>query len=203
VVTILKIGSEKMNFILASSSERRRELLKRIINDFEVIPSNFDEGKIIFNGDCASYVKELSEEKALNVANKVDNNNTIIIASDTVVYFNNKVLGKPQNEQDAYNMLSSLRNNVHQVYTGIAIYHTGEKKIVLGCEYTDVKFSNISDETIKKYIMTKEPMDKAGAYGIQGYGAIFVEKINGCYYNVVGLPLNRLYFMLNEMGVDL
>lgn len=192
-----------MNFILASSSERRRELLKRIINDFEVIPSNFDEGKIIFNGDCASYVKELSEEKALNVANKVDNNNTIIIASDTVVYFNNKVLGKPQNEQDAYNMLSSLRNNVHQVYTGIAIYHTGEKKIVLGCEYTDVKFSNISDETIKKYIMTKEPMDKAGAYGIQGYGAIFVEKINGCYYNVVGLPLNRLYFMLNEMGVDL
>lgn len=192
-----------MNFILASSSERRRELLKRIINDFEVIPSNFDEGKIIFNGDCASYVKELSKEKALNVANKVDDNNTIIIASDTVVYFNNKVLGKPQNEQDAYNMLSSLRNNVHQVYTGIAIYHTGEKKLVLDCEYTDVKFSNISDETIKKYIMTKEPMDKAGAYGIQGYGAIFVEKINGCYYNVVGLPLNRLYFMLNEMGVDL
>lgn len=192
-----------MNIILASASERRKELLKRIVDKFQIVVSDFDENKIKFQGDCGSYVVELAKGKALNVASTLNAQENMIIASDTVVFLDNKVLGKPKNEQEAYNMLKSLSGKIHQVYSGIAIYNTITKEIVTDYVCTEVKFSNISDETILKYIESGEPMDKAGAYGIQGYGGIFVEKINGCYYNVVGLPLNKLYFLLKEMGVNL
>lgn len=193
-----------MNFILASSSERRKELLKKIIEEFEVIPSNYDEDQVVFNGDCSEYVIELSKGKALNVASKLKRRDDgIIIASDTIVYFNGKVLGKPYSQKHAYEMLKALSGKVHEVYSGIVIYDLASKKLVTDYSCSKVKFSNLDDEIIKEYIKTGEPMDKAGAYGIQGYGGIFVEKIHGCYYNIVGLPINKLYFLLREMGVNL
>lgn len=192
-----------MRIILASASERRRELLKRILCDFEVIVSQFDEDNIGFNGDCGNYVIELAKGKGMNVASNIEDKNSLIIACDTVVFFNGKVLGKPKNEKEAFSMLKELSGNVHLVYSGIFIYNKENNSMMTDYVCTEVKFSNLSDELIEKYIESKEPFDKAGAYGIQGYGGIFVERINGCYYNVVGLPLNSLYKMLKEMGVNL
>lgn len=192
-----------MNIILASASERRKELLQRIVSDFQIIVSDFDETKIKFNGDCSSYVVDLAKSKALSAAAKLNKNEVIVIASDTVVFLDNKVLGKPTDKEKAFDMLKLLSGRVHQVYSGIAIYNTLTGKMVTDYACTEVKFSDIPDDVILKYIETGEPMDKAGAYGIQGYGGIFVEKIHGCYYNVVGLPLNKLYFLLKEMGVNL
>ncbi|BDR65052.1 septum formation inhibitor Maf [Clostridium tetani] len=196
-------GCEIMNFILASSSERRKELLKRIVENFEVIPSDYDEKEVAFNGNCSEYVMELSKGKALNVASKLKRDSGIIIASDTIVYFNGEVLGKPSSKEHAYEMLKSLSGEVHEVYSGIVIYDLSSKKIKADYSCSKVKFSNLDDKMIREYIKTGEPMDKAGSYGIQGYGGIFVEKIHGCYYNIVGLPINKLYFLLKEMGVNL
>ncbi|MBU5483574.1 Maf-like protein [Clostridium sp. MSJ-11] len=192
-----------MRIILASASERRKELLKRILGDFEVIVSQFDEDQVRFNGDCGNYVIELAKGKGMDVVSNIKDNNSLIIACDTVVFFNGKVLGKPKSEEEAFSMLKELSGNVHHVYSGIFIYNKETNSIMTDYICTEVKFSNLSDELIKKYIESKEPFDKAGAYGIQGYGGIFVERINGCYYNVVGLPLNSLYKMLKEMGVNL
>lgn len=191
-----------MSIILASASERRRELLKRIVPDFKVIASDFNEDSITFNGDCIKYVKNLSLGKAQNVANKIESAN-IIIGCDTIVYHNKKVLGKPKNEEEANKMLTSLSGNSHFVYSGISIIDSESNSIVQDYVCTEVYFSKLSESQIHSYIKSGEPMDKAGAYGIQGYGGIFVEKINGCYYNVVGLPINKLYSLLGDMGVNL
>jgi septum formation protein len=191
-----------MSIILASASERRKELLKRIIPDFKVIASDFNEDSVTFEGDCIKYVKNLSLGKAQNVASKTEAAN-IIIGCDTIVYYNKKVLGKPKNEEEAYKMLTSLSGNNHFVYSGISIINTVTNSIVQDYVYTEVYFSKLSESQIHSYINSGEPMDKAGAYGIQGYGGIFVEKINGCYYNVVGLPINKLYSLLGDMGVNL
>ncbi len=191
-----------MKFVLASASERRQELLKRILEDFKIKISNFDETIVDFHGDCDEYVKELALSKAREVAERIQGKN-MVIGADTIVFHNGKVLGKPKNEQDAYDMLKSLSGNSHKVYSGVAVIDTvtGEKRVDSVC--TEVFFSKLSEEQINRYIASLEPMDKAGAYGIQGNGSIFVEKIHGCYYNVVGLPLNRLYYILKEMGVNL
>ncbi|MFL0247467.1 Maf-like protein [Candidatus Clostridium stratigraminis] len=191
-----------MSIILASASERRKELLKRIIPDFKVIASDFNEDSVTFNGDCIKYVENLSLGKAQDVASKTDAAN-IIIGCDTIVYHNKKVLGKPKNEEEAYKMLTSLSGNSHYVYSGISIINTKTNNIVQDCVCTEVYFSKLSESQIQGYIKSGEPMDKAGSYGIQGYGGIFVEKINGCYYNVVGLPINKLYSLLGDMGVNL
>ena len=196
-------GCGVVKFILASSSERRKKLLKRIVEKFEVIPSDYDENEVLFNGICSEYVIELSKGKALNVASKLKRDNGIIIASDTAVYFNGEVLGKPSSEEHAYQMLKSLNGKIHEVYSGIAIYDLSLKRLRTDYSCSKVKFSNLDDKIIKEYIKTGEPMDKAGSYGIQGYGGIFVEKIDGCYYNIVGLPINKVYFLLKEMGVNL
>lgn len=191
-----------MEIILASSSERRQELLKRITEDFQIIVSSFDEDKVEFNGDCAEYVIKLATGKAKDIVSKC-NDEAIIIGCDTVVSYKDKVLGKPKNEEEAFSMLKMLSNNTHQVYSGIAIIHKPSMAIKTDFVCTNVKFSEISEERIRRYISTGEPMDKAGAYGIQGLAGVFVEKIDGCYYNVVGLPLNKLYNMLTGMRVNL
>jgi len=191
-----------MKFILASASERRQELLSRIINDFEIIVSNFDEESVNFQGDCEEFVKELALGKVNTVSENIDDQ-CIIVGCDTIVYHDGKILGKPKDKKDAYKMLQTLSGNCHKVYSGIVVKNTTTNEIKADFVCTDVYFSKISSSEIDKYIETNEPMDKAGAYGIQGYGGIFVEKIIGCYYNVVGLPLNRLYNMLREMGVNL
>lgn len=191
-----------MEFILASASERRKELLSRIIKNFNIIISDFDEQSVIFDDDCGEYVRKLALGKAKTVADKLENK-SIIIGSDTVVYQNGKILGKPKDDRAAFSMLKSLSGGSHEVYSGIAIINKYTNEIKTDFVCTEVFFSKLSDEDINNYIKSREPMDKAGAYGIQGNGGIFVEKIHGCYYNVVGLPLNRLYNMLKEMGVNL
>lgn len=183
--------------MLASGSERRQELLNRITSDFQTVVSNFDEGSVVFNEDAKAYVMELSKGKAQAVAEQI-NMDAIIIGADTIVMLDNKVLGKPKSEFEAFQMLMSLSDKCHEVYSGITIIDTKNQKIISDVVCTKVKFSNISKEDIQKYIETGEPMDKAGAYGIQGYGGVFVESIDGCYYNVVGLPLNKLSQMLKQ-----
>jgi septum formation protein len=191
-----------MDLILASASERRCELLKRITDDFKIIISGFDEESVIFEGDCEEYVKKIAEGKAIDVSKGLQEN-SIIIGCDTVVFFDNKVLGKPKDREDAFNMLSNLSGNTHQVYSGLAIYDTRSNSSLVTSVKTEVKFSKLTKKAIEDYIDSGEPMDKAGAYGIQGFGGVFVEEIHGCYYNVVGLPINKLNSLLRDLGVNL
>ncbi|NFP92586.1 Maf-like protein [Clostridium sporogenes] len=191
------------NIILASASQRRQELLKRILGNFQIIVSDFDESSIPFKNNIPSYVMNLAEGKARSVSKKImDQDNNLIIGCDTIVTFNNRILGKPKDKKDAFEMLQALSGNEHEVYSGLAILDVKSNKIIKDFVCTKVKFSKLSSVQIEKYINTGDPMDKAGAYGIQGKAGVFVENINGCYYNVVGLPLNKLNSMLMEMGVN-
>ena len=194
----MTVGCDILKFILASASERRKELLSRIVKDFEVRVSDFDEESVHVNEDIEEYVKILSEGKAKSVALNYSSD-SIIIGADTIVVIDNKVLGKPKDKNDAFRMLKSLSNNVHRVYSGVTVINNSTKVIKSECLYKEVYFSELSDEEIWKYIDTGECLDKAGAYGIQGFGGVFVKSINGCYYNVVGLPLNLLNKMIKEI----
>ena len=188
-----------MKIILASQSPRRKELLERMgIQDFETISPNVDESA--FHGlPPEELVRRLSAEKAAAVAGKVGED-AIVIAADTVVALEGAVLGKPADELDAFKMLSALSGVRHQVYTGVTVCRGGEKQTAH--EVTDVTFRELSEREIEDYIATGEPMDKAGAYGIQGYGALLIQGISGDYYNVMGLPVCRLSGMLSRFGVD-
>ena len=188
-----------MNIILASQSPRRKELLERMgIRDFETISPNVDESA--FRGlPPEELVRRLSAEKAAAVAGKAGED-AIVIAADTVVALEGAVLGKPADELDAFKMLSALSGVRHQVYTGVTVCRGGEKQTAH--EVTDVTFRELSEGEIEDYIATGEPMDKAGAYGIQGYGALLIQGISGDYYNVMGLPVCRLSGMLSRFGVD-
>lgn len=190
-----------MEIVLASKSPRRQELLKRIVDDFKIIESDFNEDTVSFNGDVEEYVKLLARGKALAVKEKIDNS-SVIIGVDTVVYYNNKILGKPKNYDDAYSMLSALSGNTHKVYSGVCIVNAENLNIESFVCETKVKFSKLTHNQIDKYIKSKEPMDKAGAYGIQGLGGVFVEKIDGCYYNVMGLPINKLNVYLSSYKIS-
>lgn len=187
-----------MKYILASASERRQELLNRILSDFDIVVSNFDEDSVKKGINIEEYVIEIAEGKAKDVAKNI-NKGAIIIAADTIVTLDNKILGKPNDENHAFEMLKLLSGRDHRVYSAVVVMNTHNGKFEKQCIYTEVKFSDITDEEIKEYIKTGEPLDKAGAYGIQGYGGVFVEKINGCYYNVVGLPLNILNKMIKNV----
>ena len=187
-----------LKFILASASDRRKELLSRIISDFEVKISDFDEGTVEVSKDIEKYVKTLAEGKAKSVALNCTND-SIIIGADTIVVIDDNILGKPKDKDDAFRMLKLLSNNVHRVYSGVTVINNEKQVMKSECIYTEVYFSELSDEEIWRYIDTGECLDKAGAYGIQGYGGVFVEKINGCYYNVVGLPLNLLNKMIKNV----
>ncbi|MBU3103803.1 Maf-like protein [Clostridium gasigenes] len=187
-----------MKYILASASERRQELLHRIVNDFDIIISNFDEDSVRVGKNVEEYVIEIAEGKAIDVIKNI-NEDAVVIAADTIVTLDNKILGKPKDENHAFEMLKLLSGKTHRVYSAVVVINTKNKKVEKKCLYTEVKFSEITDEEIKQYIETREPLDKAGSYGIQGYGGIFVEKIKGCYYNVVGLPLNSLNKMIKNV----
>ena len=191
-----------MNVVLASASARRQELLKRLVEDYQVIVSDFDESSIQFNNDCGSYVMELARGKALSVARGL-NSASLVIGCDTIVAYGGSVLGKPLDREDAFSMLKMLSGKKHQVYSGIALVNRSSGQVMSDYVMTEVKFDQLSDDEIRGYIATGEPMDKAGAYGIQGHGGVFVEEIHGCYYNVVGLPLNKLKNMIKGMGVNL
>ena len=191
---------EKVKIILASNSPRRKELLEQIgITDFKVSAPNVDES--VESGlSPAEIVEELSLRKARAAAKKAGPSD-LIIAADTVVALDGAVLGKPRSEADAFAMLSSLSGREHHVYTGVTVLQ-GDKAVTEH-EETAVTFRELPPEEIRGYIATGEPMDKAGAYGIQGVGALLVSGIRGDYCNVVGLPVYRLGRILAQFGVDL
>lgn len=180
--------------ILASSSPRRRELLSKYNLNLQVFPANIVE--TYGEGDTPEQIAmSLALQKALWVERHV--NNGIIISADTIVILEDKILNKPIDDKDAFQMLNALSGKDHKVITGLSIIRANTNLKIIDFESTIVEFRNISDDKIKSYINTKEPMDKAGAYGIQGYGQVLVKGIKGCYSNVVGLPLAKLDYLLN------
>lgn len=186
-------------FILASASPRRKELLGRIGIDFEVVVSEAEEDAVDKTVPVNLYVQELAMLKASAAAKQVlKRKNALIIAADTVVTLNGEVLGKPSDERGAFDMLSRLSGREHEVYTGICVMRMSDAKTVCRAEKTSVRFKDLAEETIRAYIKTGEPMDKAGAYGIQSKGALLVDSINGDYFNVVGLPIAALSDMLRD-----
>jgi len=191
--------------ILASASPRRRELLTQIGMEFEVITSSSDE--IIIKEIPCEIVMELATGKACEVYDKVvtdsECDKIVVIGADTIVVHNGRIMGKPVDEADAVAMLTELCGDVHQVYTGVALIwnEDGHKCSHSFYECTDVYVSDASDEEIKAYVATGDPMDKAGAYGIQGRFAAFIKKIDGDYNNVVGLPVGRVYQELKGYGL--
>ena len=178
--------------ILASASPRRRELLSYIISEFDVIPSGIDEEA---TGAPEDQVIQLAADKALDIAGQYPD--ALVIGADTLVAIDDRVLGKPLDEAEAADMLRLLSGREHRVYTGVAVANNGRMKTDVNM--THVQFAKLSDEEIREYISTGEPMDKAGAYGIQGYCGKFIVGIRGDYFNVMGLPLNMLYNMLKEI----
>jgi len=189
-----------MGIILASGSPRRLELLKMIgIKDFKVIVDISDEN-ITPGLSPEDQVSRLSLQKAQNVA-RACKKDDLIIAADTLVYLDNKTLGKPASHKDAENMLTMLSGRWHSVYTGVTLLK--DKIHVSAAEKTEVCFRSVSNDEIKKYVNTGEPMDKAGAYAAQGGAAVFIERIEGEYFNVMGLPVCRLSIMLKDFGINL
>ena len=191
----------KKQLVLASRSPRRQLLLKQIGINFDIresgVAEDFDEQKT-----PAENVQRIAFDKASSVARQY--HNAIIIGADTVVVLNGKIFGKPVNEQDACSILQTLSGQTHQVYTGFTLFDRPSNQFVSSVETTDVTFRKLSKEEILEYIRSGAPMDKAGAYGIQDdYGAVFVERIEGCFYNVVGFPLTRFYLVMEQFQQQL
>lgn len=182
--------------VLASSSPRRKELLLKYDLKPIIEKSSIKEA-ISPNETVEQIAMALAFEKANQVGGKY-NQGEIIIGADTIVAYEGKVLGKPKGEEDAKNMLKSLSGREHEVITGISIIKSNSNLKIIDYEKTIVKFRKLTDRKIENYIKTKEYIDKAGAYGIQGVGGILVERINGCYFNVVGLPLYKLDILLEK-----
>ena len=186
-----------MNVILASQSPRRRELLSLFDFPFTVKVSGADENMDLRN-DPAQEVARVSRLKAEGVERGPED---VVIAADTIVVCSGYVLGKPVDEEDAFQMLALLSGRLHEVMTGVTVLY-GDKAIT-HTEITQVGFRNLTEEEIHRYIATGEPMDKAGSYGIQGRASLFVERIIGDYFNVVGLPVCRLGQLLREIVPEL
>ncbi len=188
-----------MKFLLASKSPRRRELLALLDIKFEILSADIDEtvNELL---PVTDEISRLSYNKALAVADLADDD-SVIISADTVVELDGKILGKPKDKVEAVNMLKRLSGKTHNVISCVTVM-IGNRHITKAVT-TEVTFNNIDDDEIKAYIKTNESMDKAGAYGIQGRASKFVSKINGDYFNVVGLPVCTLYTMLKELGINL
>ena len=175
--------------ILASKSPRSKEILEEFGFKFKVEAKETLEKSEKENPK--DFVMEIALEKAMAVAE--ENYMEWIVAADTVVVHNNKILGKPKNEEEAKEVLKSLSSHSHEVYTGVAIVNKQKNISLTFTELTKVYFKNISDQEINWYVETKEPLDKAGSYGIQGKGSILIEKIEGDFYNVMGFPISKFY----------
>lgn len=198
MIKISELLKIKLPFVLASKSPRRKKLLEQLGFEFSVIESRFDEKA--FTGKLLpfDFAKELAYLKAKCVADELDYD-AIVIGADTIVVLDDEILHKPKDEKDAYSMLKKLSGRTHIVFTGIAIINTNNQKVVKKTQKTNVSFRELDDDEIYAYIRTGSPMDKAGSYGIQDdFGAVFVNYIEGCYYNIVGLPLEMLYTSLKE-----
>lgn len=181
--------------VLASASPRRRKLLQLLARDFEVAVSDVDEQSDIT--EPAELVCELARRKARDIfaARPED----VVIGADTVVYIGNEILGKPRDMADARRMMELLAGNTHQVYTGVCVAYAGGEECDFCC--TDVTFDAILPEEMDVYLATNDVLDKAGAYAIQGGAAKFISRVDGCFFNVVGLPVNMLYELMKRSDV--
>jgi septum formation protein len=189
-----------VKLILASSSPRRAQILRDAGFDFTIQPANVDES--LAPGEAVeAYVARIAQAKAHAVAGRAlaDGTPAIVIAADTVVLAGKQILPKPKDADDARRMLRLLNATTHEVLTGLFVIRAYDGISFAHLERTRVEFTRISDLDIDAYIQTKEPFDKAGAYGIQGIGGRFVRKVDGCYFNVMGLPLSRLWEILRQM----
>jgi septum formation protein len=187
--------------ILASASPRRQLLLRQIGLQFEVRESGAEE-TVPDGTHPEAYVKMLSERKASAVA--AHERHAIIIGADTIVVINDTILGKPQDNAEAAKMLKTLSGRTHKVYTGFTLLDRPSGKMTSAVEVTNVTFRTLDDDEIEAYVNSGSPMDKAGAYGIQDdYGAVFVSRIEGCFYNVVGFPLAKFYITLQQFQQQL
>ena len=178
-----------MNIILASGSPRRREILANTNAKFDVLTSDVDERIFKFE-EPTQLVLRLAFEKCMDIA--INNPESLVIGADTIVVLDNEILGKPKNEDEAFDMLSKLSNREHQVITGMSIVNIENNKKIVDYTISNVKFKNLTDQDIRDYISPGECLDKAGSYGIQGYGALLVKEIQGDYFNIVGLPISKL-----------
>ena len=187
-----------MRLVLASASPRRRELIKMMgFHDFIIRPADTDEKMPeMMPGDS---VRHIALQKAKKTARSCSASD-LIIAADTLVYMDGKALGKPTDHKDAENMLRRLSGAEHAVYTGVALLYAGRE--LTFSEMTRVFFRELNDDEVRAYVKTGEPMDKAGAYGAQGLGAVFIQRIDGDFFNVMGLPLCRLITMLRSLGIE-
>jgi septum formation protein len=187
-----------VKLILASASPRRAEILRNAVFTFEVLPVHTDES-LRENERAEDYVRRLAESKARAVGNVI-NEAAFILGADTTVLVDGQILGKPLDAADAKRMLNLLSGKTHEVLTGLAIIRVPYGDRSVHVESTRVTFLPLSDTDIQNYIATSEPFDKAGAYGIQGIGGRFISGIEGDYFNVMGLPVSKLWRMLRDMG---
>lgn len=184
-----------MDIILASSSPRRKEILGNTNLKFKIIKSNIDE-VILSKESPYQVVMRLAYEKSMDIA--YSNKDKLIIGADTVVCLDDVILGKPKDELEAIEMIKKLSGKTHQVITGISLINLDANKKIIDYVVSYVKFKKLSHEDVMDYIQTNESLDKAGAYGIQGYGALLVEEIKGDYFNIVGLPISKLSDLLKK-----
>ncbi|MDP8262088.1 MAG: Maf family protein [Candidatus Ancaeobacter aquaticus] len=186
--------------ILASSSPRRKKLLKQLGIPFEIVHSDYVEDMTIRKPrkELAQY---LALEKGMAVARKYKN--AIIISADTFVCLGKKIIGKPRDGKEAIAHLKALSGRFHTVVSGIAVIDMQAEKHYIATEETRVKIKTLSEKEIKAYVATKEPLDKAGAYAIQGLGGALVEEVDGDYFNVIGLPLSKLSILLKKVGIHI
>lgn len=194
-----KGAAARAGLVLASASPRRRELLERLGVEFRTVPAEVDERPIAEQvREPARLVTLLAETKAKAVAR--EHPRALVIGADTVVVLDGEILGKPSDAREARRMLARLSGRTHHVYTGVAVVDGESGRSESCAEVTAVTFGRLTDEQIERYVQTGEPLDKAGAYGIQGIGATLVERVEGCFFNVVGLPLFRLSRLLEAFG---
>ena len=182
-------------YVLASKSPRRKELLGNIGYVFDIMEPDFDESTVSKELEPQLYVQELAMFKAMSLVKKVPAD-TIIIGADTVVVHNGTILGKPLGRNDAIEMLTRLSGDVHYVYTGVCAVRSNDAKCIAQCEMTAVHFKQLDQSEIEYYVDRYSPYDKAGAYGIQEYAGVFVSRIEGDYFNIVGLPVSRLHSII-------
>ena len=191
------MGSE-FKIVLASTSPRRISLLRQTAMRFTVVTPVEDEASA--KPDPKERVMDNALAKARSVLGNVEEG--LIVGADTVVYIDEKILGKPSSEDEARRMMETLSGRVHRVFTGLAVIDAESGREDVSCEETQVHLMKLSAEEISRYIESGEPMGKAGAYAIQGLGAVFVDRVVGCFHNVVGLPLSLLWKMIRDMGYD-
>lgn len=195
----------KYRLILASASPRRREILARVGAEFEVIPATGEE--MLTSRKPEQAALELSRQKAEETAGTLsrDAGNIVVLGADTIVSLDGEILGKPKDKEDAVRMLGMLNGREHSVFTGVTmiVRGSGSEKIISFYEETRVFMYPMTEKQIQAYVETGEPMDKAGSYGIQGKCAVYIEKIVGDYYNVVGLPVAAIYQNLEKSGIEI